>query len=153
VELASGKVSQIYLYIGGCGLRIFFYVILFRLALSLRSKCKGLNDQGLDIFIVQTLLPRGLASTTGIVFFAFEVAGCRIDGSEETCRNTTVGATYLSASLIVLTLMGMVETCVPEGRRRSIQMMKERLANWEFRIPEAAKGILGVAAGRWGCYF
>lgn len=111
-------------------LRIPIYIVIFKEGLKVRRIIALLPEIELSNFLVFTLLAKGAACFTSIMFFTFEILSCWLQADDRNyCANTSYAALFLSSYVVVLTCFSIVKGAAPEAVWLKMAMTKERLAS------------------------
>ena len=108
--------------------------ILMRLA-SLVAASK-LPPQGLSDFLCQTVLVKGTAAMSTMLFFSFETVSCFISQNSldnGQCSNTSTAAMYLSVYLAIITTLSIANKAVSKNVQRE--------SAWELSMIASLKGL------------
>jgi len=96
-------------------------------------------------FLVGTVLVKGVAVLSSIMFFNFEVASCWIENIDSNlCDNTATAANYLGLYAIMAQSILIVRQTVPKDVRKMVSVTKEEVATMNLNIKEQIQVSLVV---------
>jgi len=119
-------------------------MVAFRLGLSARERISNLPPAKLSSFLVNTLVVRGTAGFSSVVFFKFEVISCWIEHSGDLCNSTSSAAIWLSVYVLELTTIAIISAPTAET---SSPITKERVAILAINRRETLEGFCFTVAG------